>query len=109
MDSSLLPTQYLNGNMPDVVDGTGTIADESSVNCRLQNKADGKILDRIVVADIKSSSVDSQGNPPLKIFCGIYTMEQSHTTNAKATRNTWAKKCDGFISFSTVEDPSFPV
>ena len=43
MDSSLLPTQYLNGNMPDVVDGTGTIADESSVNCRLQNKDDGKI------------------------------------------------------------------
>ena len=61
MDSSLLPTQYLNGNnMPDVVDGTGTIADESSVNCRLQKKDDGKIdphIDRIVVvvADIKSS------------------------------------------------------
>ena len=35
-------------------------------------------------------------------------MEQSHATNAKATRNTWAKKCDGFIAFSTVEDPSFP-
>ena len=35
VDSSLLPTQYLNGNMPDVVDGIGTIADESSVNCRL--------------------------------------------------------------------------
>jgi hypothetical protein len=59
-----------------------------------------------VVADVKSSSVDSQGNPPLKIFCGIYTMEQSHITNAKATRNTWAKKYDGFIAFSTVEDPS---
>ena len=59
MDSSLLPTQYLNGNMPDVVDGTGTIADESSVNCRLQNKDDGKIdphIDRImVVVDTKSS------------------------------------------------------
>ncbi len=44
----------------------------------LQNKADDKILDRIVVADAKSSSVDSQSNPPLKILCGIYTMEQSH-------------------------------
>jgi hypothetical protein len=35
-------------------------------------------------------------------------MEQSHTTNVKATRNTWAKKCDGFISFSIMEDPTFP-
>ena len=35
-------------------------------------------------------------------------MEQSHTTNAKATLNIRAKKCDGFIAFSTMEDPSFP-
>ncbi len=35
-------------------------------------------------------------------------MEQSHTTNAKANLNTWVKKCDGFISFNTVKDPSFP-
>jgi len=109
VDPALLHTEYLNGNIPDVIDGTGTVADENSVNCRLRNKDDGKILDRITVADIKTSA-DSQGNnpPPVKIFCGIYTMEQSHATNAKATRNTWAKKCDGFIAFSTVDDPSFP-
>jgi len=109
VDPALLHTKYLNGNIPDVIDGTGTVADENSVNCRLRNKDDGKILDRITVADIKTSA-DSQGNnpPPVKIFCGIYTMEQSHATNAKATRNTWAKKCDGFIAFSTVDDPSFP-
>ncbi len=33
---------------------------------------------------------------------GVYTMASKHDTNVKATRDTWAKKCDGFVAFSTV-------
>ena len=28
--------------------------------------------------------------------------------NVQATRETWAKKCDGFVAFSTVDDDSIP-
>lgn len=43
-----------------------------------------------------------------KVFCGIYTMEKNHPTNVQATRETWAKRCDGFLAFSTVTDMSIP-
>ena len=35
-------------------------------------------------------------------------MEKNHDTNVKATKLTWAKKCDGFIAFSTKKDPTIP-
>ena len=35
-------------------------------------------------------------------------MEKNHATNVKATKLTWAKKCDGFVAFSTKTDPSIP-
>ena len=35
-------------------------------------------------------------------------MKKNHATNVKATRNTWAKKCDGFIAFSTERDETIP-
>ena len=44
----------------------------------------------------------------LRIFCGIYTTQANHNTKVRATRNTWAKKCDGFIAFSTFEDTAIP-
>ena len=43
-----------------------------------------------------------------RIFCGIYTMEANHKGNVQATRETWGKRCDGFVAFSTVTDDSIP-
>lgn len=43
-----------------------------------------------------------------RIFCGIYTYDRNHATNVKATKETWAKRCDGFLAFSTKSDPSIP-
>ena len=43
-----------------------------------------------------------------RLFCGIYTMQENHLTNVKSTRETWAKRCDGFIAFSTVTDLALP-
>ncbi len=60
---------------------------------------------------VQSSSIDSQGNQPSSQDRSSVGSTRWNrvilTTNAKATLNIWAKKCDGFISFSTVEDPSF--
>ncbi len=43
-----------------------------------------------------------------RLFCGIYTMQENHLKNVKSTRETWAKRCDGFIAFSTVTDLALP-
>ena len=35
-------------------------------------------------------------------------MESKHTNNVKATKELWAKKCSGFMAFSTVTDEKIP-
>ena len=35
-------------------------------------------------------------------------MEKNHDTNVRATRDTWGKRCDGFVAFSTKSDPVIP-
>lgn len=67
---------------------------------RVKKTSNGRLLDRIHVGSGDVSNV--------KIFCGIYTIEKAHENNVKATRNTWAKKCDGFIAFSNKYDKDIP-
>lgn len=43
-----------------------------------------------------------------KIMCMIYSMEHNHATNIRVMRETWASYCDGFLVFSTVNDPRIP-
>lgn len=38
----------------------------------------------------------------------VYTMEENHATNIRAMRETWAPHCDGFLAFSTANDPRLP-
>ena len=38
----------------------------------------------------------------------VYTMEQKHHTNIRAIRETWGPGCDGFLAFSTRDDPRIP-
>jgi glycoprotein-N-acetylgalactosamine 3-beta-galactosyltransferase len=35
-------------------------------------------------------------------------MEENHATNIRAMRETWAPYCDGFLVFSTANDPRIP-
>jgi len=49
----------------------------------------------------------STRNEP-KILCSIYTYHKNHDTNVKATRETWASRCDGFIAFSDQNDAKIP-
>lgn len=86
-------TQFLEGKLPDDYD--------PQIICSIFNdKPNGQLLARVNVA---SPAVEG-----VRIFCGIYTMEKNHRTNVLATRNTWAKHCDGFIAFSTAEDLAIP-
>lgn len=41
-------------------------------------------------------------------MCMVYTMEEKHATNIRAIRETWASGCDGFLAFSTANDPRIP-
>ena len=87
--------------------------------CKLKGTSHGKILGRQKI-DFKNSKREGWAQPlgagagggdtnkEAKIFCGIYTMAKNHPTEVKSTKETWAKKCDGFIAFSTVDDPNIP-
>ena len=43
-----------------------------------------------------------------RILCMVYTMEVNHHTSIRAIRETWAPGCDGFLAFSTADDPRIP-
>lgn len=43
-----------------------------------------------------------------RILCMVYTMEQNHHTNIRVIRETWGPGCDGFLAFSTRDDPRLP-
>mmetsp|Transcript_7883 Transcript_7883/g.23184 ORF Transcript_7883/g.23184 Transcript_7883/m.23184 type:complete len:533 (+) Transcript_7883:113-1711(+) len=43
-----------------------------------------------------------------KILCMVYTMKENHHTNIRAIRETWGPGCDGFLAFSTRDDPRLP-
>lgn len=100
VDPTLAHREYLEGKLPDEFPHfTGGDA------CGIKNTGDGLLLSRIEVNHNFDSNTETHG---VKIFCGIYTMEKNHATNVMATKNTWAKKCDGFIAFSTKTDETIP-
>ena len=70
--------------------------------CFLQNNANGKLLDNI---HIEKPVPTRPGN---RLFCGTYTYEKNHATNVRIMKQTWTKKCDGWMAFSTVDDASIP-
>lgn len=45
------------------------------------------------------------GPKPPKIFCGIYTYHKNHPL-IQAAIQSWAWRCDGFLAFSTLTDPT---
>ena len=88
-DPFLAHQRYLAGELPDRPDANA---------CSLNKRPNGDLLSRVLIETIPSTSP--------KIFCGVYTMEKNHQTNVKATMETWAKRCDGFVAFSTATDRS---
>lgn len=85
--------QYKAGKLPDVV---------GSEPCFLKQNANGKLLDNI---HIEKAVPTRPGN---RVFCGTYTYEKNHESNVRIMKQTWTKKCDGWLAFSTVDDPAIP-
>ena len=71
-----------------------------SIKCKMDKRANGELLARMTVSPAPVL--------PVRVLCAIYTMEKNHETNVKATKETWAKKCTGFMAFSTKTDLSLP-
>lgn len=84
--------EYQQGLLPDV---------PGSNPCALNGLPHGLLLARISIADPVTA-------PDVRVFCALYTMEKNHGTNVKAVKETWGKRCDGFVAFSTVSDPAIP-
>ena len=85
--------QYKSGKLPDIV---------SPNPCFLKKNANGKLLDNI---HIEQPIPTRPGN---RLFCGTYTYEKNHATNVRIMKQTWTKKCDGWLAFSTVDDATIP-
>ena len=61
--------------------------------------ADYKMLDEI-------SIYNGEFHPSTKLMCTIYTYDKQHEKVMPALRETWAKRCDGFMASSTLTDES---
>ena len=94
LNHRLAQEQYAQGLLPDVL---------GSNPCQLNGLPHGSLLARVPVAPPAPAPA-----PAVRIFCALYTMEKNHATNVKAVKETWGKRCDGFVAFSTVSDASLP-
>jgi Fringe-like len=81
--------KYRNGQLPDS-------ASSKETACSINGYPDGLMLSHIHVMKPRAKVS--------KIFCGILTTERDHKTNAPAVIETWGKRCDGYLAFSTVDD-----
>lgn len=94
--------QFAAGLLPD----PGSNPSDVEVNCALNGKPNGEMMSRFILHN--ADDLKKAGGREYRIFCGIYTYEKNHDTNVKATRETWGKRCDGFLAMSTKSDPSIP-
>mmetsp|Transcript_9694 Transcript_9694/g.16078 ORF Transcript_9694/g.16078 Transcript_9694/m.16078 type:complete len:955 (+) Transcript_9694:76-2940(+) len=93
MNPYVAQEQWKAGKNPDVIGNNP---------CFLKANANGKLLDNI---HIENTVPTRLGN---RLFCGTYTYEKNHDTNVRIMKQTWTKKCDGWMAFSTVDDPTIP-
>jgi len=102
VDPYVAQRQWHDGLLPDPMVGA-----QQSVQCEMHRRPNGDLLGNVHVD--KANSLEDLQKPGMpRVFCGIYTMESKHANNVQATRETWAKKCTGFVAFSTADDPSIP-
>jgi len=78
--------------------------------CRLRNTTHRIVLDRVkLYMEREREKERREGEREReKIFCGVYTMGTRHGGTVKDIRDTWGKRCDKWISFSTTNDFSLP-
>ena len=81
--------------------GSTTKAEACNVGgARGLGDADFRLLDSISV-------FDGDFDDSSKVLCTIYTYEKAHAKKLPALRETWAKRCDGFVAASTATDGKY--
>ena len=65
---------------------------------------DQKVADMIHISDVHVSLKNDR--PSSRILCVIYTIGPNHNRLVKSIRETWGKRCDGFLAMSNVSDIS---
>jgi glycoprotein-N-acetylgalactosamine 3-beta-galactosyltransferase len=90
IDPYIVKQDYTAGNVPEILEGT----------CKLSAN------DKTLLATMK----DVQEFPRAlqRLMCIVYTTVEKHETSVRAIRETWGKRCDGFVVLSTTEDKSIP-
>eukprot|EP01038_Epipyxis_sp_PR26KG_P009063 gene9063-12225_t len=82
-------------------DGNLIISNNLVGSCNLLGYADALVLNKININSINNHQKQ------IKLFCGIFTTVVNHDL-VKMMRDTWGYKCDGFLAFSTINDPFLP-
>lgn len=97
-DATIARSLWLNGSLDEVP------AKGVNDRCSLANSTDGDLLDRLVLHNSMNAN-----NGSSKVFCGTYTKASTiKAAGIRSVRNLWAKKCDGWIAFSSINDSSVP-
>ena len=87
----------------DLPDPTIQIDDTYCIQANL-TQYDVKVANMIHISDTHVLSKKDQ--PSSRILCVIYTIGPNHDRLAKSVRETWGKRCDGFLAMSNVTDIS---
>eukprot|EP00981_Chlorochromonas_danica_P009842 scaffold2831_cov249-Ochromonas_danica.AAC.43 len=106
IDETVAHQAFLSGQLPDSIITSRTRHPGSP--CAIKGSSDSRLLDVIQPPPPPPPTPPPPTPPPIRLFCGIYTISTAHEENVRASRDTWGKRCDGFIAFSNLTDPSIP-
>jgi glycoprotein-N-acetylgalactosamine 3-beta-galactosyltransferase len=102
IDPTLSHRQWVEGVLPDFDPNLQNLD-----SCKIKTGPNGKLLSRIALSNENELNSDPSISK-IRLFCGTYTMEANHMGNVQALRRTWGKRCDGWVAFSTKDDPNIP-
>jgi glycoprotein-N-acetylgalactosamine 3-beta-galactosyltransferase len=79
--------------------------------CDVLGSSDAVLLNKVIVAKEHTNAfrISPAGKKPaIRLFCGIYTTAKRHESHIRIIRDTWGRKCTGFLAFSTATDAALP-
>jgi hypothetical protein len=109
LDGNVWPPPLVTETDRELCEDIGVFGGTIDDNKKLLN-INGKPYIRVIplVLNDENDPRLAAGKKQPKILCMVYTMEENHHTSIRAIRETWGGGCDGFLAFSTKDDPRIP-